>query len=334
MSLGKRFAFGSSSSRTSSSPVQGGGSSNYDGVNGWYKPDAPEAVMRKLGDYAFMLRDFKLAHSTYELVRSDFENDKAWRYWAGANEMCAVSSLMSSATVPRKLREETVDRMLEAAVHSYIHRSMTPYYALRTLLTAVELLKLRNSSAIDDAARWGSRIIESNLVGDVGSALVKERIGACYASRRGVGSMLWGSRRRKAGLWTVMAADDFLRMGRTVQAERALKEARRLYGLEEEATADALAFEGMREFLDQLGQAIMAARLDARGLEEEQKEVDLLGDDERDEAVVEEVSETLDTRPHRRSIATGLDPLGVMTEPLSPVRLRNDDPLGADEGFS
>lgn len=334
MSLGKRFAFGSSSSRTSSSPVQGSGNSNYDAVNGWYVPNAPEAVMRKLGDYAFMLRDFKLAHSTYDLVRSDYENDKAWRYWAGANEMAALSALMSSSPVSRKVREETVDRMLEAAVHSYVHRSMTPFYALRTLLPALELLKLRNSSAIDDAARWGSRVIESGLVGDVGSALVKERIGACYASRHGVGSMLWGSRRRKAGLWTVMAGDAFLRMGRTVQAEKSLKEARRLYGLEDEATADALSFEGMREFLDQLGQAIMAARLDARGLETEREEVDLLGDDEKEGIEVEEVSESLDSRPHRRSIVTGLDPLGVMTEPLSPVKLRADNPLESDDGFS
>lgn len=40
--------------------------------------------MRKLADYAFMLRDWKLAHSTYDIVRKDFANDKAWKYAAGA----------------------------------------------------------------------------------------------------------------------------------------------------------------------------------------------------------------------------------------------------------
>jgi trafficking protein particle complex subunit 8 len=40
--------------------------------------------MRKLADYAFMLRDWKLANSTYDIVRKDFANDKAWKYAAGA----------------------------------------------------------------------------------------------------------------------------------------------------------------------------------------------------------------------------------------------------------
>jgi trafficking protein particle complex subunit 8 len=40
--------------------------------------------MRKLADYAFMLRDWRLAHSTYDIVRKDFGNDKAWKYAAGA----------------------------------------------------------------------------------------------------------------------------------------------------------------------------------------------------------------------------------------------------------
>lgn len=41
--------------------------------------------MRKLADYAFMLRDWKLALSCYDLLRTDFANDKAWRYHAGAH---------------------------------------------------------------------------------------------------------------------------------------------------------------------------------------------------------------------------------------------------------
>jgi hypothetical protein len=41
--------------------------------------------MRKLADFAFMLRDWKLAHSTYDLLRTDFNNDKAWKYHAAAH---------------------------------------------------------------------------------------------------------------------------------------------------------------------------------------------------------------------------------------------------------
>lgn len=133
-----------------------------------------------------------------------------------------------------------------------------------------------------------------------------------------------------------MAADGFLGMGKTVQAEKCLAEARRLYGLDDEKTADALAFEGMREFLDQLKQAIVAARLQAKGFDDEDgaEDVLLLGEEERDGVAVEEVSETLDVKPHRRSIVTGLDPLGVMIEPPSPVSLRAENLLENDEGFS
>lgn len=289
--------------------------------------------MRKLADYAFMLRDFKLAQSTYDLLRSDFDNDKAWKHYAGANEMAAISTLMNTQNLTSKFRAETLDRMLEAATHSYIHRSMTPYYALRGLAMGMELLKLRGTSATDDAARWGSRIIEAGLVSKVGAALFTERVGTCYASRQGVGSMEWGSRKRKAGLWTVLAADAYLKMDKTVQAEKCLAEARQLYGLHEESTADALAFGGMREYLDRLGQEIVGSRLAAKGYDGED---DLLGDEESDEPAVEEVSESFDVRPHRQSIIgppRTLDPLGAMTAPLSPVKLRMENPLDGGDGF-
>ena len=76
-----RRLFGGSSSR-SATPTSGSG--NYDISTSSYPPSTPEAQMRKLADYAFMLRDWKLAHSTYDIVRKDFANDKAWIYAAGA----------------------------------------------------------------------------------------------------------------------------------------------------------------------------------------------------------------------------------------------------------
>jgi hypothetical protein len=76
-----RRIFGSSASR-SATPTTGSG--NYDISTSSYPPSTPEAQMRKLADYAFMLRDWKLAHSTYDIVRKDFANDKAWKYAAGA----------------------------------------------------------------------------------------------------------------------------------------------------------------------------------------------------------------------------------------------------------
>jgi len=52
--------------------------------NAHYAHNTPEAQMRKLADYAFMLRDYKFAHAVYDTVKKDFSADKAWKYYAGA----------------------------------------------------------------------------------------------------------------------------------------------------------------------------------------------------------------------------------------------------------
>jgi hypothetical protein len=49
-----------------------------------YAHNTPEAQMRKLADFAFMLRDYKFAHSVYDTVKKDFSADKAWKCYAGA----------------------------------------------------------------------------------------------------------------------------------------------------------------------------------------------------------------------------------------------------------
>jgi hypothetical protein len=337
MSLSKRWTPFGTSSRNSSSPTASSSNSNYDSLQGFYRPDTPEAIMRKLADYAFMLRDFKLAQSTYDLLRGDFENDKAWKYYAGANEMAAISTLLSTQAMTSRSRAETVDRMLEAATHSYIHRSMTPYYALRSLIMGMELLKLRGSSAADDAARWGSRILEASLVGSIGAALLTERIGVCYASRQGVGSMSWGSRRRKSAFWSVLAAEAFVNLGKTVQAEKCVEEAWSLYGLKGDGNGKqrSLEFGGMKDLLDELRENIVGARLMAQGYRGEDDEGDETS--EQEDLLVEVESETLDDgRPHRHSLmgaSAPIDSLGAMPTPLSPLKMRDENPLDEEGSF-
>ncbi|OCK77703.1 hypothetical protein K432DRAFT_445131 [Lepidopterella palustris CBS 459.81] len=320
MSLSKRWTpFGSN---RASSPATGSSGSNYDSLQGFYRPDTPEALMRKLADYAFMLRDFKLALSTYDLLRTDFNNDKAWRHYAAAAEMSALATLMSTQPLSSKTRTESVDTWLEAASYSYMTRSSAPYYALRSLALGLELLKIRGSSAADDAARWATRILDSGVVGPVGYALFTERVSACYAARLGVGSMRLGSRRRKAAFWAVRAADAWLKLDKALQAEKNLDAATQLYKNVLIITADdmplELPFSGMQLFVDELREAILGCRLVAKGFDDEGGGEDKL----------EVVSETLDRSPrvHRKSlIGGGTGPaLGLEAGPSSP---------GGEEGF-
>jgi trafficking protein particle complex subunit 8 len=50
-----------------------------------YSYATQEAQTRRLADFAFMIRDYRLATSMYDLVRKDFMNDKAWLHYAAAS---------------------------------------------------------------------------------------------------------------------------------------------------------------------------------------------------------------------------------------------------------
>ena len=309
MSLSKKWAFGSGSRSSPTGANASASNSNYDALQGFYRPDVAEAIMRKLADYAFMLRDWRLAQSTYELLRTDFNNDKAWKYHAAANEMAAISTLLIPQAMSSKVRSETVDQMLETASYSYVTRCGASYGALRALALGMELLRLRGGSATDDAARWGAWLIDHKLVGVVGDALIKERVAACYASKKGSGSGLWGSRMRKSALWSILAADSWLTLGKLQQAKLRLDEAGQQYAeLTFKTSLDK--FGAANEFL--LG---LRRELNLAMYPESAVEGTLMPGVETD--VAEEAQDFL-MKPHRRSIINAQAPVlsGLESSPL------------------
>ncbi|GAB7346746.1 hypothetical protein MBLNU459_g1854t1 [Dothideomycetes sp. NU459] len=326
MSLSKRFT--PFSGRSVSGSAGGPSGSNYDALQGFYKPDTAEAIMRKLGDYAYMLRDFKLAQSTYDILCTDFKNDKAWKYYAGASEMAAITALLISSTMTAKYRMDTLDQLLEAAHYSYLTRCSAPYNALRTLTITAELLRLRGGSALDDAARWASRVIEDRLVGPTGHALVAERIASCFASRSVVGSARSGSRSRKAGFWNIIASEAWLRLDKPKQAEKRLVDAMYLYEVLDDGAAP-LGFESMNGFVEALQNAVEDGRT---GVEHGEEEDGVTASVEP----MQEASEHVEQRSHRKSMSQGggnlsFDPLGAAPLiPLSPTMDRSD---AGQDGF-
>lgn len=256
--------------------------------------------MRRLADYCVMLRDFKLAYTVYDILRSDFQNDKAWRYYAGACEMTALTSLLAS--VAAKGRETAIDTLLDAASYSYVTRCGSPFYALRLQAVAVELLQLRGPSFSDEAAKWGCRILEGGLVGSVGTVLFAERVAQCYNIRQGTGSGNWGSRRRKAALWSVLSAQRWLDLGQKARAAASVAHAWRLYHASPQEP-DNVAFEGMRDYL------ILLTRSSAEQIVEEllAEEYDKADEDLAAEAA-DQVDETMETM--------GSVPLPVPSTPM------------------
>jgi hypothetical protein len=135
-----------------------------------YHYNTPEAQMRKLADYAFMLRDYKFAYSIYDTVKKDFSSDKEWKYTAGAQvnicirimymeinkvillliiilsfffkkkEMIGICLLIALTKISSRI---DIDNYFEQAVNSYLNFVKIPFYATRSTLLYFELLKYR-----------------------------------------------------------------------------------------------------------------------------------------------------------------------------------------------
>lgn len=342
MSISRRWGgFGGSSRNTSAPGTASGTTGNYDALQGFYRHDTPEAILIKLAAFAFMLRDYKLAASTMELVRADFINDKAWKYAAGSNEMCCVASLLNplTATGSAKFKLENFDQMLDTAVSCYL-RTQDPTLALRSTLLGLELLKVRGKVAAEIAAKYGVRAIELGLVspGSIGHVLLSERIASCFGSQIGAGTTTTlGTRRRKAALWNVMAADEWMKLGMAAYAGDRLDEAQELYA-ETKHGASVEQYVEMYTFMQQLGFSIrikLGQGKRNRGLSSASE----LMQQEVEDETVEDMGakpETMDSNGHRRNvsrISTSQGALDAVT-PKSPVQIRSD-PLGvaADDDF-
>ena len=324
MSLSKRWTgFGSMKGSKAESTSSG---SNYDAASGTYPPESPEFTMRQLADYSFMLRDFKLAYSTYDLIRSDFAHDKAWAHHAAANEMSATTYLILPQNT--KFRSDVVDALLDTAAYSYLTRCEMPGNALRALIMGMELLKIRRT---DDAPRWGGRILELCILSPIGQTMVTERMAECYRLSAPTGNRESGNRVRQAAFWSVLAAQSWIQIGRPKHAERCMKDSLRLLNEFYDLPDNAVPFENMIPFrsaiLDSFTEMSKSVADSIKGVS-----LSEIGED----FIVQE--EQLIAQPpanHRRSISgvearksatygrTNLPPSGILSDQQTP----------ADDGF-
>ncbi|MCJ1249778.1 hypothetical protein MMC30_007004 [Trapelia coarctata] len=265
MSLSKRWTgFGSGrGARASPSSTPGPSGSNYDPVQGYYAPDSPEATMHRLADYAFMLRDWKLASSIYDLLRTDFNDDKAWNHHAAANEMAALSLLFTTQPASSRVRPEIIDAVLDAASYSYITRCENPQGAARCLMLAVELYRNRGGPGVRDATRWGEKLLEMSILSPLANVLLMERLAFCYALQQGTGKGNWDSRKRKTAFSYFLAADVWLRLGNYANAQSRLRDAAESYEGTNERNALA-PLSSMQEKWSELQQEIVNGNADGK----------------------------------------------------------------------
>ncbi|KAI8328146.1 ER-golgi trafficking TRAPP I complex 85 kDa subunit-domain-containing protein [Chlamydoabsidia padenii] len=210
-----RRLFGTNQSRNPSpqsiQTIPSNGKNLPAGVNSLviYPYGAPEAQMRKLADYSFMLRDYKFAQVIYDTVRRDYATDKAYKYHAGTQEMIGVCFLMMNQPLTNKV---DVDRNFELAVQQYIGRCRSPYHATRATVIHYELLKSRRM--------W--KEIPTALVrmtgedSDLRSALFLEQAAHCFL--RSSHPMV-----RKYSFHLVMAGHRFVKASQRIHALRCYK---------------------------------------------------------------------------------------------------------------
>lgn len=142
-----------------------------DSSNGpMYTFNSIESQIRVLGDYAFMLRDYELALSNYRLLSTDYKLDKAWKQYAGVQEMMGLTFFMLDQS------RKDAEYCMENAFHTYLRiGSSGQRNATRCGLWWVEMLKTRDQ--YKEAATVYFRISGEE---PLHSAVMLEQASYCY----------------------------------------------------------------------------------------------------------------------------------------------------------
>ena len=174
--------------------------------------DTLEGMMCRLGDFAFVLRDWDLASSVFNLLRNGFFDDRAGSYFAWLSEMAAFGFLLTERGFDTTSNLESIDNMLDAASSTY-YRSSNTLSATRCLTVATELYRVHGGWTTDAAAKWVTRLFDLGILDSLSQAVVAGRMTVVYASQPGHGQRGWGSRRRKSDLWEFLGLKNGIPLG-------------------------------------------------------------------------------------------------------------------------
>ncbi|ONM10029.1 Tetratricopeptide repeat (TPR)-like superfamily protein [Zea mays] len=139
--------------------------------NLWYTFTSIESQIRVLGDFAFMLRDYELALSNYRLLATDYKLDKAWKRFAGVQEMSGLCYFILDQS------RKDAEYCMENAFSTYLRiGSSGQRNATRCGLWWAEMLKTRGQYR--EASNVYFRV--SNEEPSLHSAVLLEQAACCY----------------------------------------------------------------------------------------------------------------------------------------------------------
>ena len=203
-----------------SSPAPNAPTAGYNASKGYYPVSSVEALTRRLGDFAFMLRDYRFASTVYDSLRRDTAQDRAWRYAAAATEMYGLSVLLSHPyfhpstppTPPRNpfstLQHTDISSWLEQAVVAYQERvapGSVQLDALRTTVLYYEAWRMVGEwrgvgAALVLAAGEADEVPSAVMIEEAANADIKGGKSSRGQRRRAFHLTLAARRYEKAGL--------------------------------------------------------------------------------------------------------------------------------------
>ncbi|KAL4591859.1 hypothetical protein LXL04_004833 [Taraxacum kok-saghyz] len=167
-----------------------------------------ESQIRVLGDYAFMLRDYELALSNYRLLSTDYKLDKAWKRYAGVQEMMGLTYFMLNQS------KKDAEYCMENAFTTYLRIGTSGKgNATRCGLWWVEMLKA--TGQYKEAAGVYFRISGEE---PLHSAVMLEQASYCYLLAKPI--ML-----RKYGFHLILSGDLYNKCDQIKHAIRAYRNA-------------------------------------------------------------------------------------------------------------
>ncbi|XP_068342385.1 uncharacterized protein [Pyrus communis] len=177
-----------------------------------YTFNSIESQIRVLGDYAFMLRDYELALSNYRLISTDYKLDKAWKRYAGVQEMMGLAYFMLDQS------RKDAEYCMENAFTTYLKVAPSSQQnATRCGLWWVEMLKARYQ--YKEAATVYFRVCTEE---PLHSAVMLEQASYCYLLSRP--PML-----HKYGFHLVLSGDRYKKCDQVKHAIRTYRGAMSVY---------------------------------------------------------------------------------------------------------
>ncbi|KAI3632015.1 hypothetical protein MIR68_009851 [Amoeboaphelidium protococcarum] len=124
-SVGRRYFTTSAAKQSSLQQISVAGT-----VKSVYLPQSTEITLQRLADYSFMLKDYKFAYVIYDIVKKDFQSDRAVKYYANAQHMIALciilqvaqsSSFVNSSSNSESISSKDYEQYLESAFNGFVN---------------------------------------------------------------------------------------------------------------------------------------------------------------------------------------------------------------------